>query len=208
MATEDTQNESTFDTDSQNIGSVYAKALLGLADRSGKTDSIMEELDSFASAIQSLPRLRETLESPRVSAAEKARIIDKALAGKASKEFANFVKVVVSRDRAGCFPAIRNAARELVDERTNQVRATMITAEPVGDDVMQSVARRMEQVLGKKVILSPAVDPEIIGGVVVRVGDTVYDGSIRNQLNQVRAAAVSRANQEIRNSLERFATGA
>lgn len=208
MASEHSQTEKAFDPDSQQLGAVYAKALLGMADKNGSVDSVMEQLESFAEALQQLPQLRQTLESPRVSGADKAALVEKAVGGKGSREFVNFLKVVVGKGRAKALPAIARAARDLVDERSGRVRATMVTAQEVSGSVHQAVARRMEEVLGKQVVITPTVDPEIIGGVVVRVGDTVYDGSVRNQLNQVRSAAISRANQEIRDSLDRFAPGA
>ncbi len=207
MATENKIKDSVFDTDRQYLGGVYARALLGMGEKSGQVDSLVEELGSFASVLAQIPKLRKALESPRIGFVEKNNLIEKALKGKASVPFVNFVKVVTSKGRADCFPAIRRAADLICDERAGRVQATMTTAQPVDEAMKRKVAERLSQVLGKKVSITAEVDADVLGGLVVRVGDTVYDGSLKNQLSQVRAAAIGRANQEIRKSLDRFATG-
>lgn len=208
MVSDNKIQDSVFDTDRQYLGGVYARALIGMADKTGQVDALVEELSSFSNALALIPNLRKALESPRIAFADKSKLIDKALTGKASLPFINFVKVVTSKGRADCIPAIQRAAKSICDERAGRVQATMITAQPVNETMKQKVAERLSQVLGKKVLVASEVDAEILGGLVVRVGDTVYDGSLKNQLSQFRAAAIGRANQEIRNSLDRFATGA
>ena len=87
-----------------------------------------------------------------------------------------------------------------------RVQATLTTAEEFEDSTRAKISDRLSSVLGKQVSLSAVVDPEIIGGMVVRVGDTVYDASVANQLNQVRAKAIKRAADAIRERLDRFAS--
>lgn len=207
MASDDNNNqESAFDTDRQYLGGVYARALMGMAEKSGQVDALMQELDSLVDTLDQLPRLRASLESPRIAAADKDRLIERAFGSRASKPFLNFLRVVTAKGRADCLAAIRTAARQWCDERDGRIRATMVTARPVEPAMEQKIAERLKQVFGKTVSVSAAVDPSLIGGLVVRVGDTVYDGSLKNQLNQVRAAAIGRTNQAIKESLERFAS--
>jgi len=201
-------NKPVFDTDQQYLGVVYAKALLGLAEKSGKVDQIVDELESFVDVLNQLPKLRGTLESPRIAFADKEKIVDKAFKGKASPEFLNFVKVVCRKGRADCFGAMASAARLMHDEMSGRVQATMTTAVPVDDAVKQKVSQRLSGILGRQVTMASQVDPDIIGGLVVRVGDTVYDGSVTNQLKQVRTSAIGNANQQIRQALDRFASDA
>ncbi len=206
MADDNKQQKSVFDTDRQYLGDVYAKALMGMAGKSGDVDQILGELHSFVDVLDRLPKLRDSLESPRIGFADKEKIIDKAFKGKASATFLNFAKVVCRKGRADCFAAIADSAQTMHDDMSGSVQATMVTAVAVEKAVEDKVAARLAKVLGKKVTLSSSVDPDIIGGLVVRVGDTVYDGSLTNQLNQVRSSAIGRANQQIRQALDRFAS--
>ena len=79
-----------------------------------------------------------------------------------------------------------------------------LSAEPIGDDVRAEAARGLAQKLGKEVQLQTRVDPNILGGIVIRIGDTVYDGSLHNQLRRVRSAAIQRAYDRIRESIDQF----
>ena len=203
---DDKKQTTAFDTDRQYLGGVYAKALLGLAAKHGKVDQVIEELDSFVDALQVIPKLRHTLESPRVPFSAKEQIVQKAVGAKACQEIVNFLKVVCRKGRADCLSAVRDAARAMHDEMSGRVQATMTTAVAVDDVVRKMVVERLSTILGKQVTLTSHIDPDIIGGLLVRVGDTVFDGSLTNQLKQIRTAAIGRANQEIRESLDRFAS--
>lgn len=206
MADDNNKQNSVFDTDRQYLGGVYAKALLGLAGKSGSVGDVLEELHSFVEVLDRLPKMRDAMESPRIGFAEKEKIVDKAIRENASAAFLNFVKVVCRKGRADCFSAIASAAQAQYDEMSGSVQATMTTAVAVDDGVRSKVADRLASVLGKKINLTASVDPGIIGGLVVRVGDTVYDGSVTNQLRQVQASTIGRVNQQIRQALDRFAT--
>lgn len=208
MASENPNTGSAIDTDRQHLGRVYAQALIAAASKAGKVEAIVGELGSLLEVLGKLPRLKAVLESPRIGSDDKNRIVDMAIGGKASPELVRFVKVVAARGRADCLAAILQAARAQVDEQAQRVQALMTTAQPVDDSVRQRVAEQMKKLLGKSVVVNASVDPDILGGLIVRVGDTVYDGSLRNQLNQIKVAATGRANQEIRNSLDRFVPGA
>ncbi len=208
MASDNSNTGSVVDTDHQHLGRVYAQALIAAASKAGKVEAVVGELGSLVEVLGKLPRLKAILESPRIGAEEKNRLVDKAFGGKASPELVRFVKVVSSRGRANCLAAIYQAARAQFDEQAQRLQALMTTAQPVDDNVRQRVADQMKKLLGKSVVVNASVDPDILGGLIVRVGDTVYDGSLRNQLNQIKVAATGRANQEIRKSLDRFVPGA
>ncbi len=206
MSDENGKPHSGFDTDRQYLGAVYAKALMGMNTSSGNSEALVEELESFVATLVKLPKLRSALESPRIGFVDKERIIDRALASRASKPFVNFLKVVARKGRTDCLGSIARAARRMHDEAAGRLQATMTTAQPVDESIQRNVAERLGRVLGKEINLATHVDPEILGGLMVRVGDTVYDGSIRNQLDRIRVQVIDRASHRIRGSLERFAT--
>jgi len=203
---ENTKHQTVFDTDQQQLGDVYAKAFLGFAQSSGNVDALMGELEQVAGVFNDLPKFRMAMESPRIDAADKTAMLDKAFSGKCSKELLNFLKLLVQRERFDCLNAILGSAVEAHDEMAGRVKATLTTASEVEDSVRDGVAKKLSGLLGKEVSLTCAVDPEIIGGMVVRVGDTVYDGSVVNQLKQVRQRAVKSAVDAFREKLDKFVT--
>jgi F-type H+-transporting ATPase subunit delta len=194
-----------LDTDQQRIGEIYARSLLAIGQQTGQVDQLLEQLESFTAALAKLPSFRALLESPRIGFEQKAAIIDRALGARATPHFRNFIKVLARHDRMPCLAAVGIAAKKLDNEYRGRVGVTLITAEPIDDEIRQYATARLTQTLGKEIELSARTDPSIIGGAVVRVGDTVYDGSAKNQLRRARAAAVQRAYQEIRDSMNRFA---
>ena len=203
---ENSKHQNVFDTDKQQLGDVYAKAFLGFAQSSGKLDDLVDELGQVTGVFDELPKFRQALESPRIDAADKTAMLDKAFKGKCSKECLNFLKLLVQRGRFDCLSAILGSTIKAHDELAGRVRATLTTAGPIDDKVRDSVAKKLSSILGKEVNLSCSVDPDIIGGMVVRVGDTVYDGSVVNQLKQVRKRAVQSAVDAFREKLDKFVT--
>lgn len=202
--TESSKQTTVFDTDQQQLGDVYAKALLGAGVNSGSADQLVDELNAVAEAVSQLPKMSAALESPRVATEAKIGLLEKAFAGKVSKDLMNFLKVAATKGRLDCLGAISNSATRLNDERVGRVSGTLTTAGAVSDDVVERVAKKISDQIGKNVRLEPVVNPDIIGGMVVRVGDTVYDGSVVSQLDQVKARATKRAGDIIREKLEQF----
>ena len=203
---QEVKHATVFDSDQQQLGSVYAKALLGFGQESDSVDALIDELDGVTDAVLETPQLQMALESPRIAGEEKERLIEKVFGGKVSSDLVNFLKIVGSKNRFDCLAAIRSSAHRFHDEMAGRVQATVTTAHQIDDSVRQGLESKLSAVLGKQVGLTAKVDDKIIGGMVVRVGDTVYDGSVVNQLSRVRAKAVKRATDAIRQSIEKFMT--
>ena len=196
---------STFDSGQQYLATVYAKALLGATQQSANTEAVLEELDSLIDdVLDSLPNLDATLSSPRVPLEDKVAMLDKAFADKMAKDLLNFLKVVCGHGRFDCVRAMRKAAHRLFNEARNRVEVSVRSAEELDQTTTELIAKRLREALGSDVSLTTEVDPELIGGLVVRVGDTVFDGSVANRLLRIRKDAVERTTQEIRKSLDRF----
>ena len=197
-------SDTVFDTDQQQVGDIYAKGLLGFAQKAGNVDQLVDELGGVVGAINELPKFKEALESPRIDGDQKASMIDKAFGGKVSKDLVNFLKILGNKGRFDCLNALLGSVRKMHDEMSGRVKAFVTTAEAIDDDVKNRIAEGLSKSLGKQVDLTANVDPGIIGGMVVRVGDTVYDGSVTSQLTQVRSQAIKRATDAIRSSIDTF----
>ncbi len=201
----DTQSAGKFDAGRQHLGTVYAKALLGAAQQAGKVESVLEELESLENdVLQKMPALRLTLTSPRVSQDEKLALLDKAFAGKMSGVLLNFLKVTAGHDRLSCLPDVLRSYRSLVNEAAGKVEVTVRAAYPLSNPLKDRIAAKLSEVLKKKVQLNVEIDPDLLGGLVVRIGDTLYDGSLAAQLQRMKTVALEQTSQAIRDSLNRF----
>lgn len=195
-----------LDTGLQRLGSIYAKGLLGATERAGNTDAVLAELDSFVDDVLTrLPSLEAALSSPRVPIEAKERLLDSVFKPGSSRELANFVKVLARRGRLNAVRAVRSAAHRLVNELRGRLEVQLTTAEPLDRPTSELIRSKLKDSLGREIELHTHVDPELIGGIVIRIGDTVYDGSIANQLQQLRSELVARAAQTMRSQTDRFA---
>jgi F-type H+-transporting ATPase subunit delta len=170
----------------------YAEALLELAKRAKDLRGWGTLIASIADAMQRDQRLRAFLETPRVDAATKNEVLRKALADRAPSKFVRFVESVVTHRRQMLIPAISHEYMDLVDQAENRMHATVTVAKEVDDTTRQMIADRLSKVFDKTVVPHVTVDDRIIGGLVVRVGDTVMDGSVRRKLGILKQRMLAR----------------
>jgi len=202
----DVRHKTVFDTEQQQVGVIYAKALLSFGTDAGILDTLVEQLSDVVNVVGEVDGLQALLESPRISFDEKSKLLDKAFAGRVEQSLINFLKIVGSKNRFHCLGAISSSAKKMQDEMAGRVQAILTSATPVDDKVKNAIAEKLSSVLGKTVTLNSVIDPSIIGGMVIRIGDTIYDGSVVNQLAQIRLKAIKNASDAIREKLDRFAT--
>ena len=197
----------TFDPGREQIGAVYAKALVAAAEKAGQTDQVVEELEAVvADVFDKLPRVSTAFSSPRLAHEEKVRMIDRAFGGKVSPLVVRFLKVLSGHGRMDSLRAVARTARKLLNEKRGRVEVEVRTAAPLSNPLREQISARLAVLLGKEVVLQLKVDPELLGGVVVRVGDTLYDGSLSSKLQNMRVTAIDRTASRIRDSLNRFIT--
>lgn len=195
-----------FDTGQQYLGAVYAKALLGAAEKSGNAESVLDELNSFVDdVLAKAPNLESTLASPRIAVDAKTAMLDRSLGGKVSVELLNFLKVVARHGRFDCLRAIRQAARQQLNELRGRVEVFLSAAQSPSQESIELIVSRLKALLGKEVDLHVDVDDELIGGVKLRIGDTVYDASVANRLVRLKSELLSKTGQQLRDNLDRFA---
>ena len=169
----------------------YAEALFDLGEGSGRTQQYADLIDAVAAAVETTPQVQAVLMSPRVPKAEKSRILASALRG-APREFVLFLQALVKRGRQHLLREIATEYLGLLDIKLNRIRAGVTLARPADEALRRGIQERLSRQLGKEVIASFSVDPAILGGTVVRVGERVYDGSVRRRMTKLRRQLLSR----------------
>ena len=195
----------SFDTAREHLGKIYAKGLLGAAESQQVTDPVLEELDSLIDdVLDNMPEFEQMLASPRIGLEEKHRILDEAFAKNMTPLLLHFLKVTARHGRLDCLRQMRSAARKLYNELRGRVEVTVETAGAISQEVRSQIEQRLTAALGRQVELCCNVNPDLLGGLVVRVGDTVYDGSLNQRLEQMRCDTLNQTAKLIRDSLQRF----
>jgi F-type H+-transporting ATPase subunit delta len=163
----------------------YAETLFQLGEQSGNTERYAELLDAVAAAVETTARLQAVLMSPRVPKTEKARILGAALQD-VSREFVLFLQALVKRGRQHLLREIATEYLGLLDMKLDRVRASITLARAPDEKLKRAIQDALSRQLGKHVIPAFAVEPEILGGAIVRVGDRILDGSLRRRRTRLR----------------------
>jgi F-type H+-transporting ATPase subunit delta len=173
----------------ESIARNYAEALFDLAGRTGQADRYADLIDAVAAAVETIPKVKAVLMSPRVPKAAKARFLGEALK-QTPREFVLWLQAVVKRGRQSILREIALEYQALLDQKLNRVRASVTLARKPDDKLKAMVEERLGRQLNKQVIAAYLVDPEILGGTIIRVGDRVLDGSVRRRVTKLRRQLV------------------
>lgn len=168
------------------IARSYADALFVLGERHGQLESFGSALESLAALLEEEPRLRVFLESPKVEPAEKKRVLIGALERRVPPLFLNFLLVVLDKRRQRLLEAIAQEYHALLDEHLGRIHVQVMLAREPDERTEQEIASELSRLLGRRVIPHVRVQPQILGGIVVRYGDRVMDGSLRRRLIALR----------------------
>jgi F-type H+-transporting ATPase subunit delta len=165
----------------------YARALVSLGEDQKNLDKIGADLRSFAQALKVSEELVATLGNPAFPRADRKKIVD-ALATRfaAQPVTRTFLYVLLDKERLDQIPAISREIDALLEARAGRVAAEVTSAAPLSAQQLTAITATLEKLSGKKVQIEKREDPSLIGGVVAKVGDVVYDGSVRTQLRQLR----------------------
>jgi len=174
---------------SRTVSRRYAKALMAVAvDRRAEAGPILVELENAAAFLGEQPRILELFQNPKLLMAERTASLERFLAASQLQPLIrNFLRLLLRKGRIGILGDIVEEFRALSDAQAGIVRAGVTSAAPLADAVVELVRSRLTARFGKKIILSLAVDPELIGGLVVRVGSLSFDGSLRSQLKAMQS---------------------
>ena len=177
---------------SGSIARRYAKALLEIGIQHQTYDALGKEVERAADTLRSSPELRHALENPIFSLDKRKLIMDELSRRLAlSKTIRNFIMLLLEKGRIASLPDIARVYRTLVDEHAGRMRAVVTSARPLDPMLETRLKTALEKSSGKIVILEKREEPAIMGGLITQLGDTVYDGSVRTQLQQLREELLS-----------------
>ena len=171
----------------EEIAEVYSRALFEVAKENDALDRIRDELNEFADALEDEDsrELRLFFFSPYFSSEEKKQAVEK-IVSDADERFVNFLKLLAERHRLPVLPRVRRRFQSLWAEENRLLPVNVTAAVELDDELVKGIGKQIEEQTGRKVELSSNVDPDVLGGLVVRVGNMVLDASVRNRLEQIR----------------------
>jgi F-type H+-transporting ATPase subunit delta len=169
-------------------GRRYARALFSLAKADGRTREVRSELEGLSQLFLQSPELREALLAPLYPAAERRAVLQSICEHTGvSGVVRNFYSYLIDQRRLVDFSGVCDEFARLADEDAGVITAEIVSATPLDDACRERLQRALSQRTGYEVHLDLAVDPELLGGAVAKVGDLSFDGSIRSQIEQLRA---------------------
>ena len=169
----------------EEIAAVYARSLFEVAKEQGKLDEVREQLGQFADAMQQDRELQVFFFSPYFSTQEKQDGLDRAVSG-ADETIVNFLKLLIENHRMPVIFRVRRGYDKLWEEENKLLPVQITSAVELDQGTVKQIGDRIAEQTGRKVDLSAAVDSDLLGGIVVRVGNQVLDASVRNRLEQLR----------------------
>ena len=169
----------------EEIAAVYARSLFEVAKEQDKLESVREQLGEFADALQETRELQVFFFSPYFSTTEKEDGLDRAVSG-ADAVIVNFLKLLIENHRMPVIFRVRRGYDELWEEENKLLPVRVTSAVELDSATVSQIGDKIAEQTGRTVDLSSEVDPDILGGIVVRVGNSILDASIRNRLEQLR----------------------
>ena len=179
------------------VAGVYARALLELATQRDEADQVEGELAALTGLLADSPELEGYLASPLVDEEARAAVLEKALRGRVRELVVNTIQVMNNKGRLGLLPALAEAYRLENEHRRGEVDVEVTTAVELSDDLRQRISATASRYAGRSARLIEKVDPELLGGLVLKIGDRKIDSSLSRRIHDAREAMFERASQEL-----------
>lgn len=168
------------------IEGVYSGALLEMAIEENRIDEINAELKYLSELVHSDPEFFEFLKTPKISGDEKKEVIDQVFKGQLSVEMVNFLKILIDKKRTPWLGAIHKEFGDRLDEHKGVVKAYAETAVPMSAEDLKALGDRLTASTGRNVVLTNRIEADVIGGVRLRIGTQIVDGSIGRRLADLK----------------------
>jgi F-type H+-transporting ATPase subunit delta len=189
-------NNGTLTTDS--IDRVYATALLELAEVSGRLEEVSDEVSQLSELLRAEKALKRLLGSRALAMEERAALLERLLKGRVSDTLYGFVQVVNQKDRLSALASILQAFDELFAERRGIIEVDVTSAHALSESEAGALGKALGASMKKQVVLHRYVDEQLIGGLVIRVGDQLFDGSVATQLKLMKRKFVEIGREKAR----------
>lgn len=171
----------------ETIARRYATALADVVMKSGETDAVKSELKTWEQLIVGNPDLQNAFRNPAIAHAKKEKVLEGLLAKvKPSRTTSNFLRILLRNGRLTELREINERFEAVLEERSGSVAAAVISARKLSAAQQNELKTNLEKITGKQVKLKFTIDENIIGGVVTRIGSTIYDGSVKTQLENLK----------------------
>lgn len=176
------------------VASRYAQALSEAIPKLEEFDSACRDVQALADAVAASGELRRVIEHPVIDGSAKARVLRELIAGRAPDErVLRFIDLLAARDRLGAMGEIATALEAAFNRRSGVREVEVASAAPLDDQVRQRLEGVLERVAGGRVTISERVDPDLLGGVIARIGGTLYDASLKTRLEKMRSRLLGAA---------------
>lgn len=199
------RNEKMVDIGEEQLALVYAKAFVGAAVAHGDPQGLVDELHSLVEdVLEPHPDFEHALCGYFLSHDERVHLIETVLGGRASQEVINLLKAMSYHNRTSVLRLLVKTVHRLYAESQGRYQVSVRVAQALGDELKEELRNSLQATLGIEPVLDIRVDPELLGGIVVQVGDTVYDGSVRTMLERTRQRMITNAIDAIESRPQSF----
>lgn len=188
----------------RSVARIYAVALLGAVGNGDAAAALSEAQSFIADVLDPNPQFEQLLSSPATPLDVKLKWIEKVVAPTGSPLFTNTLRVLAKHERLDIVRSVVDTISRELEDRSGRKRVKVVSAAPLSDSVLGELRAKLSQALSADPILETSVDPALLGGIIVRIGDTVYDGSVRLRLKQLRVTLRERCLNEIQRGRDRF----
>ncbi|MCH2585428.1 MAG: ATP synthase F1 subunit delta, partial [Planctomycetes bacterium] len=168
------------------VAQAYAGALLAVAMEKGEADLYRDQLVAISTTVEGDAQIQVFLESPKIRRSDKKAALEKALSGQVSVAVLNLIQILIDRGRQGLIEDIAHAYQDRMDVLAGRVNATITSATKLSSAIRKALVGAIAKKLDKEVVSTEQVDPDLLAGLTIQVGDLVVDGSLRTQLRKVR----------------------
>ena len=189
------------------VARVYAEALLDVAEQKDLADDVGDELNALVGDVfVRAPEVEQELASPIIKRTAKGPLLEATFKGKVSDVTLSFLNVLNGKDRLGLLRHVEAAYRELLDHRAKRVRVLVRSAVALSAEQTEKLRQTIGVAHGREPVIVAKIDPTLLGGMVVQVGDEVFDSSVRTRIDNIRNQLLARSSYEIQVGRDRFST--